>query len=59
MVSEMIDSTLVCEGQEVTLTATITNGAEPYSYQWLNLPDTTESITVIVDSYDVLLRDRN
>jgi len=60
MESTMIDSTLVCEGQEVTLFATIELGAEPYSYQWLNLPDTTESITVIVEQtmyYPVLITD--
>ena len=50
MESEMSDSTLACEGQEVTITIEMLNGVEPYSYEWLNLPDTTESITVIVDS---------
>ena len=61
MISEMIDSTLVCEGQEVTITATVINGAEPYSYQWINLPDTTESITVTADSsmfYYVIVTDQ-
>lgn len=48
--SEMIESTVACEGQEVSLTATVTNGVAPYSYEWLNLPDTTENITVIADS---------
>ena len=60
MESEMIDSTLVCEGQEITITASIINGAEPYSYEWLTLPDTTESVTVVVEStiyYPVLITD--
>ncbi|OQX81377.1 MAG: hypothetical protein B6D61_00865 [Bacteroidetes bacterium 4484_249] len=60
MVSEMIDSTLVCEGQEVVITANILNGAEPYSYEWLNLSDTTESVTIIADTtmfYYVLVTD--
>lgn len=60
MESGMIDSTLVCEGQEVTITATVLNGAEPYTYEWMTLPDTTESVTVIVDStmyYPVIITD--
>ena len=50
MVSEAIDSTMVCEGQEVSLTVNVQNGAEPYSYSWLNLPDTTPDIVVTADS---------
>lgn len=50
MESQTIDSTLVCEGQEVVLTASVLYGVEPYSYQWLNLPDTTQSITVATDT---------
>jgi len=60
MVSEMIDSTLVCKGQEITITVEVLNGAAPYSYEWLNLPDTTESITVTADStmfYYVIVTD--
>ena len=50
MVSEMIDSTLVCEGQEIDIWISVLNGAEPYSYEWTNLPDTTESVTIIADT---------
>lgn len=50
MESQMSDSTLVCEDQEVTLSINILNGVEPYSYQWLNLPDTTQAVTVTADS---------
>ncbi len=39
-----------CEGAEIILIAEVQFGAEPYSYQWLNLPDTTEVITITVDS---------
>ncbi|MCD4737231.1 MAG: gliding motility-associated C-terminal domain-containing protein, partial [Bacteroidales bacterium] len=61
MVSQMPDSTTACEGHEVTLTADIINGAQPFSYQWHNLPDTTQSITVIPDSsmyYTVTVTDK-
>jgi gliding motility-associated-like protein len=49
MVSQMIDSTVVCEGQEITLFAAVGNGIGPYSYEWLNLPDTTESVVVTAE----------
>ena len=48
--SEMIDSTFVCEGQEITIIAEIINGVPPYSYAWLGLPDTTAEITVNADT---------
>jgi len=60
MLSNMLDSTLLCSGQEVTITAEILNGSEPYSYQWEDLIDTTGSITVIADTtmyYYVLVTD--
>lgn len=61
MESGSIDSTMVCVGQEVTIAANILNGAQPFSYEWLGLPDTTQSITVIADStmyYYVLVTDK-
>jgi gliding motility-associated-like protein len=50
MVTQMIDSILVCEGQEVTILVEVLNGADPYSYAWQGLEDTTAAVTVIVDS---------
>jgi gliding motility-associated-like protein len=50
MESLMIDSTLVCEGQEVSIFVEVLNGAEPYSYAWQGFDDTTSVITVTVDS---------
>ena len=60
MESVMLDSILVCQGQEITIVAEILNGALPYSYEWLGLPDTTQSITVVVDTtmyYNVIVTD--
>lgn len=39
-----------CEGTEVLLIAEVEFGVDPYTYQWIDLPDTTKSITVTVDS---------
>ncbi len=58
--SAMIDSTLVCHGQEVVFVAEILNGSEPYSYEWLGLTDTTQNISVIADTtmyYYVIVTD--
>jgi gliding motility-associated-like protein len=59
--SEMLDSTFVCEGQEVTIIAEILNGSPPYSFEWLGLPDTTAEVTVNADStmfYYVIVTDQ-
>lgn len=50
MTTQMIDSSMVCKGQEVTIGVTAMNGAEPYSYAWQGLDDTTAQITVVVDT---------
>ncbi|MCD4730468.1 MAG: hypothetical protein K8R74_07700, partial [Bacteroidales bacterium] len=59
--SELLDSTFVCEGQEVTIIAEILNGAPPYTFEWLGLPDTTAEVTVSADTtmyYYVLVTDQ-
>ncbi len=50
MVPQMLDSTLVCQGQQVTISVNVLNGAEPYSYLWPALGDTTATVTFTVDS---------
>ena len=50
MVLQMIDSTLVCKGQQVSVSVGVVNGAGPYTYAWQGLEDTTAAITVVVDS---------
>ncbi|MCF8369528.1 MAG: gliding motility-associated C-terminal domain-containing protein [Bacteroidales bacterium] len=60
MESEMIDSTLVCQGQEIELYVEVINGAVPYTYYWQGLEDTLASVTIIADStsfYYVLITD--
>lgn len=46
MQSEMAGLVIACIGQDVTLHADISGGIAPYSYQWHDLPDTTQSITI-------------
>lgn len=56
----MFDSTMVCEGQEFSITVGVNYGTEPYYYEWIDLPDTTETIVVIADStmyYYVVITD--
>ena len=50
MISQMIDSTYMCQGQQVLVTLEVENGAEPYSYQWVGLPDTTANVILSPDS---------
>ncbi len=50
MESGMLDSVVVCEGEQLTISANVQYGAEPLSYQWQGLPDTTESIIVTADT---------
>lgn len=50
MTVQMIDSTYVCEGQQVSIFVQVQNGIEPYSFYWQATGDTTASTTVIVDS---------
>jgi gliding motility-associated-like protein len=50
MVTEMFDSLIVCQGQSVSFGVEVTNGVEPYQYQWEDLPDTTAIVTVIADT---------
>ncbi|MCB0807204.1 MAG: gliding motility-associated C-terminal domain-containing protein [Bacteroidales bacterium] len=50
MQSLMIDSTLICSGQQVGISALVENGAEPYHYLWQDLSDTTETVFVSPDS---------
>lgn len=39
-------STDVCTGQSAVLTANVTGGTAPYSYQWTNVVGTSSSVTV-------------
>ena len=48
--TEMIDSTVVCKGQEVFIEVEPVNGAGPYTFEWLGLEDTLSTITITVDS---------
>ncbi len=50
MITEMFDSLIVCQGQSVSFGVEVTNGADPYQYQWEDLPDTTAIVTVIADT---------
>ncbi|MEZ5197911.1 MAG: gliding motility-associated C-terminal domain-containing protein [Bacteroidales bacterium] len=61
MVTDMIDSLFVCEGQEVNIWVSVTNGVPPYTYTWSGLPDTTSTANLIADStgfYTVLITDK-
>ncbi|MCB0805399.1 MAG: gliding motility-associated C-terminal domain-containing protein [Bacteroidales bacterium] len=61
MIPEMIDSTYVCEGQQISFEVSVTNGAGPYSYQWQGFPDTTATLSVVADSttfYYVTITDK-
>jgi len=50
MQTEMLDSTYVCEGQEVSVSVTVNYGAGPFTYEWLGLGITDSIATFIVDS---------
>ncbi|MCB2219376.1 MAG: gliding motility-associated C-terminal domain-containing protein [Bacteroidetes bacterium] len=50
MVSTMIDSTYICEGQQVLVTLEVEFGAEPYSFQWVGLDDTVSTVILTPDT---------
>lgn len=50
MVSEMLDSTLICEGLEISVGVTVDFGRPTYSYQWVGLDDTLANATITADS---------
>ena len=50
MISQMLDSTIICEGLFVTINLEVLQGTEPYSIQWVGLADTLNSITIQADS---------
>jgi len=50
MQTELLDSTLVCQGQEVTVFVSVMYGAAPYSYEWQGLGINDSIATIIVDS---------
>lgn len=50
MATEMYDSTIVCEGQEVVVIVTVINGIPPYSFEWSDLPDTTGIALITADT---------
>lgn len=50
MATEMFDSTMVCQGQEVIVVVTVVNGIPPYSFDWEDLPDSTGIAVITADS---------
>jgi len=46
MVTTPSPNTMICEGQEVEIWVTTENGIPPYTYEWLDLPFTNDTITV-------------
>jgi gliding motility-associated-like protein len=60
MATELLDSTLVCEGQPVIAIVSVVNGIPPYSYEWEDLPDTTGIAVIFADTtrfYTVTITD--
>ncbi len=50
MGTELFDSTMVCQGQEVIVIVTVINGIPPYSFEWSDLPDTTGIAVITADT---------
>jgi len=50
MGTEMFDSTMVCEGQEVIVMVTVVNGIPPYNFEWSDLPDSTGIAVITADT---------
>ncbi len=60
MTTTMTDPLYVCQGQPVNLWVNVLNGVPAYSYSWVGLPDTTQSVNVIADTttfYKVIVTD--
>ena len=54
LVVTLHDTLRICGSDSVTITATVTGGTAPYSYQWehnsIILPDTTSTISILTDA---------
>jgi len=46
MVTEMIDSTEICQGETIQLDVFVEFGAPPYDYQWIGLSNNSSVITI-------------
>ncbi|MCD4788518.1 MAG: choice-of-anchor L domain-containing protein, partial [Bacteroidales bacterium] len=50
MVTTPSPNTMICDGMEVEIWVTTENGIPPYTYEWFDLPFTTDTITVSPDT---------
>ncbi|GAB4320758.1 MAG: hypothetical protein Kow00127_13030 [Bacteroidales bacterium] len=61
LVPVMADSLFICPGQQIQINLEVTGGAGPFTFEWTELPDTLNTVTVMPDTttwYHVTVTDK-